>query len=88
MCVSLCPLPASWDAVLLDLNDPSKVIGIHDKALLEPEMPYELEGFRGSVLFPGSMIPEDDGSVKIYYGAADTVECVATAKLADLLALF
>ena len=56
-------------------------------ALLEPEMPYELEGFRGSVLFPGSMISEDDGSVKIYYGAADTVECVATAKLDDLLAL-
>ena len=49
--------------MLLDLNDPSKVIGIHDKALLEPEMPYELEGFRGSVLFPGSMILEDDGEV-------------------------
>ena len=77
----------SMGLMLLDLNDPSKVIGIHDKALLEPEMKYELEGFRGSVLFPGSMIAEDDGSVKIYYGAADTVECVATAKLADLLSL-
>ena len=74
--------------MLLDLEDPSKVIGIFDKPLLEPELPYELEGFRGSVLFPGAMILEDDGSVKIYYGAADTVECVATAKLAELLAMF
>lgn len=77
----------SMGLMLLDLNDPSKVLGIYDKALLEPEMPYELEGFRGSVLFPGAMIPEDDGTVKIYYGAADTVECVATAKLDDLVNL-
>ena len=33
------------------------------------------------------MILEPDGEVKIYYGASDTVECVATAKLDDLLAL-
>jgi beta-1,4-mannooligosaccharide/beta-1,4-mannosyl-N-acetylglucosamine phosphorylase len=39
----------------------------------------------GSVIFPGGMIAEDSGEVKIYYGAADTVECVATADLSDLL---
>ena len=77
----------SMGLMLLDLEDPAKVIGIYDKPLLEPEAPYELEGFRGSVLFPGAMIPENDGTVKIYYGAADTVECVATAKLNDLLDL-
>ena len=33
------------------------------------------------------MVPEDDGSVKIYYGAADTVECVATADVNDLVKL-
>ena len=63
-------------------------VGMHAEALLEPEAPYELEGFRGSVLFPGSMVPEPDGTVKIYYGAADTVECFATARLSDLLDLF
>jgi beta-1,4-mannooligosaccharide/beta-1,4-mannosyl-N-acetylglucosamine phosphorylase len=77
----------SMGLMLLDLKDPSKIVGMHTGALLEPEMPYELEGFRGSVLFPGSMVPEDDGSVKIYYGAADTVECLATARLDDLLDL-
>ncbi|MBR0056456.1 MAG: hypothetical protein IJP66_03930, partial [Kiritimatiellae bacterium] len=38
-------------------------------------------------IFPGGMILEDDGEVKIYYGAADTVECLATAHVEDLLAM-
>lgn len=33
------------------------------------------------------MILEDDGEVKIYYGAADTVECLATAHVDDLIRL-
>lgn len=43
--------------------------------------------FRASVIFPGGMILEDSGEVKIYYGAADTVECLATAHVDDLVAL-
>jgi len=73
--------------MLLALDDPSKIIGIHKEPLLKPEHDYELDGFRGNVIFPGGMILEDSGEVKIYYGAADTVECVATAHVDDLLAL-
>ena len=71
--------------MLLDLNDPSKIIAMAEKPLLMPDQDYELDGFRGSVIFPGGMILEDDGEVKIYYGAADTVECLATADVNDLL---
>ena len=71
--------------MLLDLKDPSKIIGLSREPLLKPEYPYELEGFRGSVIFPGGMIQEDSGEVKIYYGAADTVECLATAHVGDLI---
>jgi len=74
--------------MLLDLEDPSKVIGLYEEPLLAPEAPYETEeGYRTHVIFPGGMILEDDGEVKIYYGAADTVECLATAHVDDLLAL-
>ena len=74
--------------MLLDLNDPSKVIGMSKHPLIAPELPHERdEGFRQNVIFPGGMILEDNGEVKIYYGAADTVECVATAQLEDLVAL-
>ena len=74
--------------MLLDLNDPSKVIGMCKQPIIVPELAHEAdEGFRHNVIFPGGMILEDDGEVKIYYGAADTVECVATARLEDLVAL-
>ena len=72
--------------MLLDLEDPSKVIGMSREPLVVPEADYETKGFRGNVIFPGGMILEDDGEVKIYYGAADTVECLATANVDDLLA--
>ena len=74
--------------MLLDLNDPSKVVGMCKYPLLLPDAPYEAEGgFRNNVIFPGGMVLEDNGEVKIYYGAADTVECVATSTVDELLAL-
>ena len=74
--------------VLLDLENPQKIIGKYDEPLLAPEAEYEISGgFRNNVIFPGGMILEDSGEVKIYYGAADTVECLATADVNDLLKL-
>jgi beta-1,4-mannooligosaccharide/beta-1,4-mannosyl-N-acetylglucosamine phosphorylase len=73
--------------MLLDLEDPSKVLGVYKEPLLMPEAPYELyDGFRNNVIFPCGMI-EENGIAKIYYGAADTVTCLATAKTEDLISL-
>lgn len=56
--------------------------------LIAPETDYEVdEGMRQNVIFPGGMILEDSGEVKIYYGASDTVECLATADVNDLIKL-
>jgi beta-1,4-mannooligosaccharide/beta-1,4-mannosyl-N-acetylglucosamine phosphorylase len=74
--------------MLLDLDDPGKIVGLYKEPLMAPETPYEVEtGFRTNVIFPGGMLLEDNGEVKIYYGAADTVECLATAYVDDLLKL-
>lgn len=74
--------------MLLDLKDPSKVLGFSKSPLIMPEAPYETEnGFRNYAIFPCGAILEDDGEVKIYYGAADTVTCLATAKVNDLIEL-
>ena len=74
--------------MLLDLEDPSKVVGMSKLPLIAPETYFETEsGFRQHVIFPVGMILEDNGEVKIYYGASDTVECLATAKLDDLISL-
>ena len=51
-----------------------------------PEAPYERVGDVGNVVFPCGWIVGDDGdTLRVYYGAADTSVCVATASLAALL---
>jgi len=74
--------------MLLDLDDPSKVVAMSKEPLIAPEAPYEISGgYRNDVIFPGGMVLEPDGEVKIYYGSADTVECLATANVDDLIGL-
>ncbi len=72
--------------MLLDSENPYRVLGICREPLLAPEEPYETtEGFRTNVIFPTAAILEQDGTVKIYYGASDTVTALATAKADDLV---
>ena len=74
--------------MLLDLNDPSKVLSVFSEPLITPDIPPETDnGFRENVVFPCGTILEETGEVKIYYGAADTRVCLATAQLDDLLSL-
>lgn len=73
--------------MLLDLNEPYKVIGMYKEPLIAPEIGDEINGFRSDVIFPGGMILEDNGEVKIYYGASDTVENLALANVDELIAL-
>ncbi len=74
--------------MLLDLQDPTKVIGMYKEPLIVADKDFENHnGFRQNVIFPGGMVAEEDGTVKIYYGAADTVVCAATAKIDDLIDL-
>ncbi len=72
-------------AMLLDGEDPYRVIGMMREPLLAPEARYELEGYRNAVIFPGGLVAEDDGELKIYYGAADAVMALATARAGDLV---
>jgi len=72
---------------LHDLKDPSKVIGVGDKWILQPEKSYEITGYVHNIVFTCGAVAEDDGSVKIYWGGADTVMCVGTALIDDLVDL-
>jgi len=72
--------------MLQDLEDPRKLVAYSKEPLMVPEASYEIQGgFRNNVIFPTGLILEDSGEVKIYYGAADTVQCLATARLTDLV---
>jgi predicted GH43/DUF377 family glycosyl hydrolase len=65
--------------VILDRDDPTKVIAKGKAPLMEPETDYEKYGFFGNVIFNCGVLCEA-GIVKIYYGAADT--CMGYAEIA------
>jgi len=71
--------------VLHDLVDPSVIIAVGDEWILQPEEPYEITGYVHNVVFTCGAVPEEDGTVKIYWGAADTVMCVGTANIEELV---
>jgi predicted GH43/DUF377 family glycosyl hydrolase len=70
---------------LHDLKDPAKIIGVGDSWILQPEDPWEVTGYVHNVVFTCGAIAEADGSVKIYWGGADSVMCVGTARIEDLV---
>ncbi len=72
---------------LHDLEDPAKILGVADDWILQPEEPCEVTGYVHNVVFTCGAIPEDDGTVKIYWGGADTVVCMGTAVIDDLVSL-
>ncbi|MFO8236428.1 MAG: glycoside hydrolase family 130 protein [Bacteroidales bacterium] len=72
---------------LHDSKDPSKVLGVADEWILEPEKIYEITGYVPNVVFTCGAVPEEDGTVKIYWGGADTVMCVGEANIEELVDL-
>jgi predicted GH43/DUF377 family glycosyl hydrolase len=75
----------SLGVCLLDLKDPSKVIARGEDAVLWPAESYELMGRVPNVVFTSNAIVEENGRVKIYYGAADTCIVLAEAHLDDFV---
>lgn len=59
-------------AVLLDLDEPWKVIGKTQSYLMKPELEWEKHGNCDNVIFPCGVLPDyDKDELRLYYGAAD-----------------
>ena len=71
--------------MLHDLEDPAKILGVADDWILQPEDAWEVTGYVHNVVFTCGAVPEEDGTVKIYWGGADRVMCVGTARIKDLV---
>ena len=74
----------SLGVFMLDKNDPEQVISRSKKPILKPTKDYERYGKVPNVVFSCGNV-EVDGKVLIYYGGADSVLCVATYELNELL---
>lgn len=72
---------------VLDLEDPTKVVYRHPEPILSPEEDFEKTGDVSNVTFTCGTVVKDD-QLFVYYGAADTVICVATASMKEVLSLF
>jgi predicted GH43/DUF377 family glycosyl hydrolase len=71
---------------LLDLEDPTRVLRRTTEWVLSPREPYERSGDVPNALFPcGVVHDEPSGELRLYYGAADTSICLATASFDDVL---
>lgn len=70
--------------LLLDKNDPSKIIAKSDKPFLVPEEDYEIKGDVNNVVFPcGALV--DKGRLYVYYGGADTVCAAASESMENVM---
>jgi predicted GH43/DUF377 family glycosyl hydrolase len=71
---------------LLDLDEPTRVLRRLSTWVLAPLAPYERTGDVPNVVFPcGLLHDERSDEVRLYYGAADSSICLATARLDDVL---
>lgn len=71
-------------ALLLDLNDPSKVLARSTEPIMEPIAPYEQTGFFGNVVFTNGHLVDGD-TIRMYYGASDEVICGAEFSISEIL---
>lgn len=71
--------------VLLDLENPNQIIGQCPEFILTPRECYERCGEVPNVVFCNGAIPEPNGDLKVYYGAADTCIGLATCQIDELI---
>jgi predicted GH43/DUF377 family glycosyl hydrolase len=64
-------------ALLLDPDDPRKVLARSPAPILAPGTAYERLGLFNDTIFSCGVVPLDDDRIRMYYGAADS--CVAAA---------
>lgn len=74
-------------AALHKLDNPAEIIGVGDRWILQPEDVWEITGYVPNVVFTCGAVPEDDGTLKLYWGGADKVMCAGTTVIDELVQL-
>lgn len=70
--------------MLLDLNDPTKILVRSPEPVLEPDQIYENNGFKAGVVYASGAVVKG-GNLLLYYGAADSYVGVAYAPFGEFV---
>ena len=78
--------PATFgvQALLVDLNNPQKILGEEKRPFFLPDEPYERQGRVANIVFPSGAILKGE-KIIMYYGGADTVCCMAEMETKELV---
>lgn len=71
-------------AIILDSNDPTKILYRAKEPVLEPDETYENSGFKAGVVYTVGAVVKDE-ELLVYYGASDSYVGVAKANLEEFL---
>ncbi len=71
-------------SVILDRNDPSKVVGRSNIPILAPREKYERIGDIPNLVYSTGAFIDSDGKIHIFYGAADSCVCMATTGIDEI----
>jgi len=74
-------------AVILDRDDPAKVIGRSNVSILAPREKYERVGDLPNIIFSVGAICKDDSDLHIFYGAADSCICGGSTTVQEIVDL-
>jgi predicted GH43/DUF377 family glycosyl hydrolase len=72
-------------ALLLDADDPRKVLARSAQPILEPLEPFERTGLFNETIFSCGHVELGDGRIRMYYGAADSVVAAADFDVRDIV---
>ena len=70
---------------MLSLDDPTKVTHRTKEFVMSPQGSIDFIGDVGGAIFPCGWRVHDDGDLRLYYGAADSVMCYARASLIKVI---
>ncbi len=73
-------------AMLSDLEYPERVIARSSQPIFEPETDYEKNGVYGNCVFSNGLVADEDGTLTVFYGAADKICAAAVTTIDEMIA--
>ena len=73
-------------AMLSDLDNPQRILTRSSRPVFQPEADYERTGIYGNCVFHNGLTASADGTLTVYYGAADRICAAAVTTVDDMIA--